>query len=477
MRPPRRGAILGPDLAKEPPLTATPAPSARARLPLHLRFAAAGGAVMLAGMLILGSWINARIEEDVTRNSAIATALYMESFIAPLTQELSANDAVSPETGARLSRLFREPHLAERIAGVKIWKPGGLIAWSTDPALIGARFAPTDALKAAWSGEVSADFEEASESDDLSAPASDLPLLEVYNPIHSVATGAVIAVAEFYQIAEELERDLLAAQLMTWGVVASVCLGMFALLFGIVLRGARTIDRQHAELELRLADVARVSEQNAALSLRVQRASMRGAELNERHLRRISAELHDGPAQALAHASLRLDALFRKAPDAAPQERDEIRDSLNEAMREMREISRGLSLPQIEGKPLREVIAMVARAHERRTGSDVVIDLKCDGRKPDHSTAIAIYRFVQEGLSNAFRHGGGIGQRVACEVAGDALTIAVSDDGPGFDPTAPSPGLGLPGLRERVESAGGAFTLDTAPGAGTRLSMTLTLGG
>jgi signal transduction histidine kinase len=284
----------------------------------------------------------------------------------------------------------------------------------------------------------------------------------------------VITVADFHQIAEELEHDLVAAQLKTSGVVASVCLAMFGLLFGIVLRGARTIDRQHweLELELRRADVARMSEQSAALSLRVQRASLRGAELNERHLRRISAELHHGPAQAPAHASLRLDALFREAPDAAPQEREEIRAPLTKATPEMRKISRRRSLPQIEDKPLREVIAMVARAHERRTGSDVAIDLKRDGRKPDHSTVIAIHRFVQEGLPNAFRHGGGIGQRVWCEVAGETLTISRSNDGPGFDPGVPSAGLGLPGLRERVESAGGAFALQTTPGAGTRLSMT-----
>jgi signal transduction histidine kinase len=286
-----------------------------------------------------------------------------------------------------------------------------------------------------------------------------------------VTCGAVIAAADFHQIAKELEHDLVAAQLKTSGVVASVCLAMFGLLFGIVLRGARTIDRQHweleLELELRRADVARMSEQSAALSLRVQRASLRGAELNERHLRRISAELHHGPAQAPAHASLRLDALFREAPDAAPQEREEIRAPLTKATPEMRKISRRRSLPQIEDKPLREVIAMVARAHERRTGSDVAIDLKCDGCKPGHSTVI-----VQEGPPNAFRHGGGIGQRVWCEVAGETLTISRSNDGPGFDPGVPSAGLGLPRLRERVESAGGAFALQTTPGAGTRLFMT-----
>lgn len=154
-------------------MSAPTAPTARARLPL--RFAAAGGTVMLAGMLTLG----AQIRGGVTHISAIATALYMKIFIAPPTQELNANDPVSPEISARLSRLFGEPHLAERIAGMKIWKPGGLIAGSADLALIGQRFEPTQAMKAAWSGVVSADFEEASESDDPSAPASDLPMREV----------------------------------------------------------------------------------------------------------------------------------------------------------------------------------------------------------------------------------------------------------------------------------------------------------
>jgi signal transduction histidine kinase len=446
-----------------------------------MRFAATGGAVMLIGMILIGSWVGGKIEDGVTRNSAITTALYMESFIAPLTQELSAQDTVSPATAARLDKLFREPHLAARIASVKIWKQGGLIAFSNDPGLIGARFAPSGSLRAAWNGSLSAEFNRIGDAEAVFERGRDLPMLEVYNPIHSTQTGEVIAVAEFYQIAEELEDDLFSARLMSWVVVASICTAMFGLLFGIVRRGARTIDHQHEELELRFAEVARVSEQNAALRRRIQRASLRASELNERHLRRISAELHDGPAQALALAALRLDTLPRRMANGdGEEELGVIRSSLADAMREMREISRGLSLPQIEGKSLAEVLALVIGAHERRTGTRVAADLgPCadSGRSLDHSAAICVYRFVQEGLSNAFRHGGGVGQSVSCAVDGDALTITLEDAGPGFDSAAPSNGLGLAGLRERVESIGGEFRLEGRPGHGARLSMTLTPGG
>jgi signal transduction histidine kinase len=334
--------------------------------------------VTLIGMLLIGSWVNERIVESVTRNSAVTTALYMESFITPLTQDLTPTDTIAPATAARLDTLFQEPHFAARIAMVKIWKAGGLIIYSTLPEIVGRTLKSNTQLRDAWAGRLSAECDAEGSAEDLLERAAGLPLLEVYNPIHSTRTGEVIAVAEFYQIAGELKADLLAARMMSWAVVGTICLLMFRLLFGIVSRGARTIERQRAELERRLAQVARMSEQNAAPHRRIQGASRRGSELNERHLRRISAELHDGPAQALAHASLRLDSLFRRATGGGPEPEPEpevIRSSLGDAMREIREICRGLSLPHIEGKPLGDVIAMVAGAQSRRSGADIAVDM------------------------------------------------------------------------------------------------------
>lgn len=449
-------------------------------MPLHQRFALVGSVVMLLGMALVGTWVSREIEGGVTRNSAISSALLMESFIAPLSQELVASETLSQTTIDRLRELLSGPPLSNEIVSAKIWRPGGLLAFSSEPDMIGARFEPGDELRRAWNGELTASFDDLDEEENARERATGMPLLEIYNPIHSIVTGEIIAVAEFYQKGSELEANLRAARAKSWAVVGLVTLATFAALFGIVCNGSRTIARQHVALAGQLAEVARVSAQNDALSRRVRDASRRASETNERQLRRISADLHDGPAQALAFATLRFDSLMKRAAlDAGDTEAADLRLTLYQAMREIRDLCRGLSLPELEGRGVRETLEMAISAHERRTGCAVerrfAPSAEADRRAP-HPTLICVYRFVQEGLLNAFRHAPGAVVRVAIEDGCGRLVVSVSDDGPGFAPSGlepPTSGLGLSGLRERVESIGGEFRLDAAPGAGTRLVMTL----
>jgi signal transduction histidine kinase len=91
---------------------------------------------------------------------------------------------------------------------------------------------------------------------------------------------------------------------------------------------------------------------------------------------------------------------------------------------------------------------------------------------------ITLYRVVQEALSNAFRHAGGAAQQVKLAYQAGKLQLVVSDAGPGFDSTSEQSSeehLGLVGMRERVESLGGTFRIDCAPGSGTRISVRLAL--
>jgi signal transduction histidine kinase len=127
------------------------------------------------------------------------------------------------------------------------------------------------------------------------------------------------------------------------------------------------------------------------------------------------------------------------------------------------------------------VVKSVIEAHMARTGTEVQLT---EAEVPGLSAAakICLYRFVQEGLNNAWRYAEGQGQRVAMEVAGARLTVVVSDEGPGYpavaQPMAEDGGMGLAGLRDRVESLGG--TLETGnraaqPGrpAGAEMRMVL----
>ncbi|APE45254.1 hypothetical protein BOO69_02810 [Sulfitobacter alexandrii] len=459
------------------------APLARwlAAWPLHHRFAMVGSFVTLVGMAVIGSLVSTSIESSVVRNSAISSAVYMESFIAPMSQELASSQRLSDGTVARMEALLKQPPLSERVVSAKIWRPDGLLAFSSDADLIGRTFPPSDDLLEAWRGDLNASFDDLEGAESLRERESGVPLLEVYNPIHSILTGEIIAVAEFYLDATELEADLRAAHVRAWAVVALVTGITFLALFGIVRSGSRTIEDQTHRLTAQLAELARISAQNEALRTRVEVASQRVSETNERYMRRVSAELHDGPAQALALASLRLDALMRRAGvTPGDPEAQMLRDCLGEALRDVRDLCSGLTLPELEGLSVSETLDLAIRAHERRSGVTVdraFLHEPAMMKPAPHPFLICIYRFVQEGLMNAFRHAPGARVRVKAHTEPGRTIIEVQDEGPGFNiATRTLGGLGLPGLRERVESIGGSFEIKSSPQSGTSLTMSLQTG-
>ena len=432
---------------------------------------------MFVAMLTVGAWVSSVIEAGVVRNTANATALYMESVLSPLSQELVEADRLSPGALRAMDEIFDNTPLGERVAAWKIWKPGGLIAASSDPGLVGQRFEPTENLRQAWMGEVRAEFEDLQDDEDAHQAALDVPLLEIYSPVRELWSGEIIAVAEFYEVSHQLAADLARARRNSWLAVAGVLAVIGLVLFAIVLNGSRTIDLQKAVLSRQLTDLETLSERNMALRLRVQNAAARVSAMNDYALRQIGADLHDGPAQHLGYAALRLDNLKdADSPDARQREVAGISAAVQEALSEMRAISRGLLLPDIERRTPCEIVDSVVRAHKARTETDVT--LACDTAGADDLPAavrICLYRFVQEGLNNAYRHGGGVGQSVTLAVSGRCLHLVVEDLGPGL--SGEPPGLGLSGLRDRVESLGGRFCAEVKPEGGTRLSMELDLGG
>ena len=237
------------------------------------------------------------------------------------------------------------------------------------------------------------------------------------------------------------------------------------------------IDAQSQALKERVSELSGLLTQNRQLRLRVQRASQRVTALNERYLRRIGADLHDGPAQLVALAALRLDSdalASSAAPEAArAREIEAIKISLDEAMREIRSICNGLVLPHIEAAELPDILKLAVGAHEQRTGGAVELSLSGTPGTLSPSEKICVYRFVQETLNNSYRHAGGAGQAVAQRFEGGRLVIEVSDRGSGFDPAGVRPeGLGLAGLRERIESLGGRFSVKSSA-SGTTVAMSL----
>ena len=444
------------------------------QLSLAQQFAWAGGLVMLLATLIVGLWVSGRIEDVVVRNTANATALYMESFIAPLAQDLATLGHLSETNGTALQRLLVKTPLGQRVVSFKLWVKGAKVIASSDPDIIGKSFAPSEDLRAAWSGTVRATFNDLTDVESAAEQAMNLPLLEIYSPIRETATGRIIAVAEFYEIATQLKTDLVRARLTSWAALALIMAAIWASLFAVVLRGSRTIDAQ----VVALTDMA---ARNVTLRLRVQGAAARFSALNDQALRRIGADLHDGPAQLMGFAALRLDALRKEAGTAALRELDQIENAVREAMQEIRNISRGVSLPDIDRRPFPEVLHGLVDAHAARTGSHVTLvgDLGAD---LPLAVKLCVGRVVQEGLTNGWRHAGGAGQAVEIARQADLVRVTVRDSGPGLV-VASGPedgyGLGLAGLAGRVESLGGQLTLrNRSDGVrGAELVMVIDLGG
>ena len=456
-------------------------PAGLQRYTLAVQFLIAGSVVLLMGMLAIGFWVTNEIEEGVTRNTAAATALYMESFIAPRVQELATMDRVSPKTQLALDSIIRDSELGRRIVTFKIWKEGGLIAYSSNASIMGKTYPVTEELARALAGEVTAEFGDLDDEEDAAERARGQPLLEIYSPIRETNTGRVIAVAEFYETATALEQNLFRARVKSWLVVAGATLLMMMALSGIVVRGSRTIERQRAQLQARVVELSTLLSQNSVLRNRLQISSNRVAEINERYLRRIGADLHDGPAQLISFALLRLDSLrsaFIKHDSNGkdPDEIGAIREALQEAMADIRELSAGLTLAKLEEMSPLMVLKEIVGAHERRTETAVALMVDSIPEELPMPLKISVFRFVQEALSNAYRHGGGIDQRVQCRFEDNQLNLDVNDGGPGFMPEAKTTGgdesgLGLIGLRDRIESLGGTLLINSSPGNGTHLTM------
>ena len=454
---------------------------------LATQYAIASSLVLIMAALAIGSWVTERIEDSVVRNSANATAIYMESFISPISQQLATGEALSPGAQRALEELLANTALGQRVVSYKFWRNDGYLIDASNKEIVGQTFPLTDNLRRAWAGQVTADFDDLSGAEDLSEAALDMPLLEIYSPIREVWSGEVIAVAELYEVNHELHADLIAARRAAWFTVLAIMLGLGSLLYIIVLGGSRLIDRQRRDLDARMADLTEMSARNEDLRRRVQSAAARAAAQTEQSMRRIGADLHDGPAQYPAYAALRLDNLrdHMETP-AANGELDTVAVAITDAMTEVRALSRGLSLPDIADRPLPDILRGAVDAHVVRTGHEVAITISCD-TPPALSPAerICVFRFLQEGLSNASRHAGGVGLAVTLTCTTQQLTLTLRDRGPGLETltvtdlpgeTAAEHGLGLAGLRDRVESLGGTFVARTHPLGGTELCMTLDAG-
>jgi signal transduction histidine kinase len=431
-------------------------------------FALSGVALLIVVATIGALALHHVARDEAKRDARALTAALSRGVVQPqLSSGVLAGD---PEALARLDRVVRRRILAPARTGVqpdnsivriKIWDTDGSIVYSDEPRLVGKRFTlPEDLREALESRKASADVS------DLGRPENRFErgrgrLVEVYQPMRVADRRLVLLEAYFPdrdigQAGGRISRSFLPVLL---AVLAALALAQIPLA-AFLARRVRADERAR------------------------ERLTRAGEDALEGERRRIAAELHDGVVQDLAGVAYELQA----AADRLPQRNGDGHDGeLNDALRRGAGVCRGsmralrallvdLYPSERREQGLDAAVEALARPLRER-GVDVAVDMDLDGALPSTTTEL-VYRAAQEALRNVDRHAAARTASVALRDDDGNVTLIVEDDGRGMtgdnlreQHAAGHMGLAL--LADGVAARGGSLSIESEPGTGTRVKLSL----
>jgi two-component system sensor histidine kinase UhpB len=203
------------------------------------------------------------------------------------------------------------------------------------------------------------------------------------------------------------------------------------------------------------------------------RAGSAALQAQEQERARVARDLHDEVNQSLTGVLLRLEAAREEAPPGLEAELEETKALANQAMRELLSLARQLRPTALDDLGLAAAIA--GQVEQLARGEvDAAFAAEGDFSDLDDDAQLVVYRVAQEALSNAGRHSGAgrIELRLRRTAAG-GVALDVGDDGSGFAFEKSEGGLGIAGMRERALLVGGELTIESRPGRGTRVRLTV----
>jgi len=444
------------------------------KLPLARKFIISGGFITLCCMVVCSVVTTAFLTQVVMTRSVEVVSATAQSMLSPSIDNLTSDGHLPQDDIDRLDTMTRDAAFSREFPFVDLWLADGTIVYSNTPGLTNSRIEPPPEIERAFQGELVANFSDTGSSDYLAHGLKN-NYLDLYFPLHDKLTGEIVAVAQLRETTSGLQRDLWSLTISSWLTIAALCIAVLLALFSIVLEGSRTIERQGRVLSRRLAQSRARSAHLRELKAAAQRTSRSVTELTDKYLRTVGTDLHDGPAQSIAFAVLRLDQIRhqRKLADRNAVV-GHIEEVLGGALMEIRAIANALVLPDIESLELTEVIERAVQQHVLRTNTNIAVDSVAHPVRIAPEIAVCVFRFIQEGLNNAFRHGLPDGQSLSVVMQSGLLKLSITNN---YLETA-SPirsnhnGIGLYGLRARVNSLSGVLIFKQDNGK-TRLEMWL----
>jgi signal transduction histidine kinase len=354
--------------------------------------------------------------------------------------------------------------------------PGGAVAWASAPVIL------------AQPGQLKGTVPSPDPAPSGSPPAGGKVFGLLYLEVPASAAGT---------------RGITASPALIWAGAAVLAAAIpVGLAFGLL--STRRLTRRLGRLAAKTLDVAdgdfgqrvKVSGHDEVSQLETNFNRMAGQlqasldatrQLAEAHARheeraRIARELHDSISQELFSLSVLAGGLRRTLPAGSPvlPEVETMERTAGDTMREMRSLLLALRPVALEEAGLSRAIEGVCHAYSRRLDIPVRSEVNLAGLDPaglPPALEHAVLRVTQEAVANAARHAEPGHVTVLLQTDGRIVLLEIADDGRGFDVTWPqnSGGLGLHTMRDRVTELGGQLTIDSVPGAGTRVRASFPL--
>jgi signal transduction histidine kinase len=214
------------------------------------------------------------------------------------------------------------------------------------------------------------------------------------------------------------------------------------------------------------------------LSERVSRDSVRRVVEGQEHERkRLARELHDETGQALTSILLGLKTLEQGESEEGRERVATLRELVVSTLQDVRRLAVELRPAALDDFGLAPALERLVETHRARDATAIDVEVRLGpGERLPAEVETAVYRIVQEALTNVARHASATRISVLVARKNGNVVAVIEDDGTGFDPaTVRDDSLGLAGIRERVALLGGRLRLETAPGKGTTLAAEVPL--
>ncbi|MCM3784622.1 PAS domain-containing sensor histidine kinase [Neobacillus mesonae] len=189
--------------------------------------------------------------------------------------------------------------------------------------------------------------------------------------------------------------------------------------------------------------------------------------IQEEERKRFSRELHDGIGQSLYSLVIQIDQLA-SSEDEGQKQLQPLRDQVTSIIEEVRGLAWQLRPSVLDDLGVVPAIRSYIENYRNYYGIEVRFECRLHRRLPHHQE-LAVYRIIQEALTNTAKHADAAEASVTIDDQEHELIIIIADEGEGFNSDTPGSGVGMFSMEERARSAGGALSIESSLGKGTRI--------